>query len=260
MQPADGGANKTPVVFFHQASKSALDHKPLLLEMGTDRLVLAPDTPGYGGSDRPPTLPDMSDIAGAMADGLDNLGYGTKGLGKVDVFGFHTGVFIAAELVLQRPDLVRRVVLSGITYMSPTIRKERYDAMPAEYKIDEPRTQEDGTRIQTMWNRVVQKRDPSITIDRAVEIFIGDVQALDSFWYTFSAVTKYPIEERFPLIKQPVLVLQPHEMLLEETRAAKRELLPNADLIEIPEVKTHVFDTGAKQYAKHMRSWLDKEI
>ena len=237
-----------------------MDHKLLLLELGTDWLVLAPDTPGYGGSDRPPTLPDKSGIACAMAASLDNLGYGTNGFGKVDVFGFHTGVFVASELALLRLDLVRRVVLSGITYVSPAIRKERFDALPPEYKIDEPRTQEDGVRVQQIWNRVVQKRDPSVTIDRAVEIFIGDVQALDCYWYTSSAVLNYPIEERFPLIKQPVLVLQPHVLLLDETRAERRDLLPNADLIEIPELKAHVFDTGTKQYEKHTRAWLDKEI
>ncbi len=51
----------------------------------------------------------MAGIAGAMADALDGFGLRRKAaLGAVDVFGFHTGVFIASELAITRPDLVRR--------------------------------------------------------------------------------------------------------------------------------------------------------
>ena len=58
----------------------------------------------------------MSGLAGAAADTLEALGYGADGEGAVDVIGYHTGTFIAAELAIVRPDLVRRLVLPGIPF------------------------------------------------------------------------------------------------------------------------------------------------
>ena len=42
-----------PVVCPHQTPTSSLEFEPLMRELATDRLVVALDTPGYGGSDGP---------------------------------------------------------------------------------------------------------------------------------------------------------------------------------------------------------------
>ena len=125
-------SGKTPVVFFHQNPKSAEEYRPLLEVVGRDRLAIAIDTPGYGESDRPPQAPDMMDLAGAMQDALLALGFGPDGKGPVDVFGFHTGCSIAAELAISNPQLVRKVVMSGIGYYEPERRKQIWDTLPRE--------------------------------------------------------------------------------------------------------------------------------
>ena len=258
--PAGGVGNKTPIAFFHQNPKSAVDYEPLTSELGKDRLVLAFDTPGYGMSDRPAAPPDMATIAGAMADALSNLGYGDrKGAksprkaGQVDVFGFHTGSFIAAELAAQRPDLVRRVVLSGIPYWSPEVRKQRFDALPLNAPIPE-----DASLVVQRWFSAVNTRSPSIPIERAARTFTEDIRSLNKFWYGSYAVLTYKPEDRLPQIAQPVLIVQPPEMLQAETLAAHRDLLPRATLAEIPGVTKDVFDLAAQDYAVRMRAWLDK--
>jgi pimeloyl-ACP methyl ester carboxylesterase len=43
-----------PLVCFHQSPLSGRIFEPLMAELGTDRLVVAPGTPGYGASDPPP--------------------------------------------------------------------------------------------------------------------------------------------------------------------------------------------------------------
>ena len=82
----------------------------------TIRRVMAMDTPGYGRSDPPPEPQPMIELAGTAADALDALGYGANGQGAVDVIGYHTGTFIASELAVIRPDLVRRLVLVPNTH------------------------------------------------------------------------------------------------------------------------------------------------
>ncbi|MDX2224753.1 MAG: alpha/beta fold hydrolase [Rhodospirillaceae bacterium] len=250
-EPAGGPGKTTPMAFFHQNPKSAVEFEPLTSEMGKDRLVLAFDTPGYGMSDRPAEAPSMSDLAGSMADALKALGYGKRGR-QVDVFGFHTGAYIAAELAVAHPELVRRVVMSGVGYYSVERRKQIYDGLPRDGVIPE-----DASFVVRRWYSVVNSRTPGIPIERAARIFLDDVRSLNKSWFAYNAVWSYVPEDRLPRISQPVLLLQPHEMLLNETRAVKRDLLPNATLIEIPGVTRDVFDTGPMDYAKHLRAWLD---
>ncbi len=258
-QPASGKSKLTPIVFFHQNPKSAYEYELLLKEMGKDRVAIAIDTPGYGESDRPPAPPTMDDLAGAMADALDALGYGKgrKKKGQVDVFGFHTGVFIASELAVQRPDLVRRVVMSGIPYRPKEVRQERLAALPQEFALPE-----DGSRTLSRWQSIVQNRLQGVSLEQAAKAFVEDLHSTGYWWYAYKAVWTYPVEERFAQITQPIFILEPHEMDLEETRNAHRELLPHADYREIPEIveASRVFDLGWPLYAKELRAWLDKPV
>lgn len=250
--PASGAGRKTPIAFFHQNPRSAVDMEPLTSELGKDRLVLAFDTPGYGLSDRPAAPPDIAGLAGAMADALGNLGFAAKR--KVDVFGFHTGSMIAAELAVTRPDMVRRVVLSGIPYYDDDYIKKRIAMMPQART-----TPEDASLVVEQWYNVVNRRTSAMSLERAADIFIDVIRSLDKPWYATSAVLAYRPGERLPKITQPVLIIQPHEMLLEQTRAAHRDLLPKAQFVEIPGVIEDVFDAAADRYAAAMRPWLDEK-
>ncbi len=250
--PASGQGDKTPVVFFHQNPKSAEEYRPLVEPVGRSRLAIAFDTPGYGESERPNEPQDMVGLANAMADALEALGYGEDGKGKVDVFGFHTGVFIASELALQRPDLVRRVVMSGIAYRPQEYRDERLASLPEGKPL-----LEDGTFVLSRWHIIVNNRSEGVSLERASKIFLEDIHSLDKSWYAYKAVWTYAPEDRFPKLTQPVLVLQPHEMLTAETLRAREELMPEADLIEIPEITDDVFDTGGEEIAAALTEWLD---
>ncbi|WP_405240753.1 alpha/beta fold hydrolase [Lentisalinibacter orientalis] len=253
--PAVTTASPTPIVFFHQNPKSGDEYKFLLKEMGRDRTAIAFDTPGYGESDRPSGPPMMSDLAGAMADALVTLGYGEDQSGPVDVFGFHTGAFIAAELALSRPNLVRRVVLSGVAFRSEAERQALLDALPRDYELPE-----DGRRILDRWALIVVNRAEGVSFRRATKVFLEDIHSLDKWWYAYNAVWSYPVEKKLRKLTHPVKIIQPHELLLEETRKVHRELLPNAAYIEIPEVVDDVFDTGWRQYALELRNWLDNSV
>jgi len=253
--PAKGVSTHAPIVFFHQNPKSGVEYEFLLKEMGKDRIAIAIDTPGYGESDRPPAPPTMEQLSAAMGDALDAMGDYGKGKkhGKVDVFGFHTGAHIAAELALQRPDLVGRVVLSGIAYMSDEERAKRMEALPQEYMQPE-----DGTRMLNRWHRIVIQREPEVSLERAQKTFVEDVHAIGYWWYAYNAVWPYPIKERLPKLTQPVLIVAPHDMLINETRLAHKEALPHATYVELPDVRqeSRVFETGWPQFAREMRQWL----
>lgn len=250
--PASGEGEKTPLVLFHQNPKSAEEYRPLTERLGRSRLAIAFDTPGYGESERPDEPQDMVGLARAMAEALEVLGYGDGGKGKVDVFGFHTGVFIASELAVLRPDLVRRVALSGIAYYPQEYRDSRLAGLPKGKSLPE-----DGSFVVNRWYLMVINRAEGVSLERASKIFLEDIHSLDKSWYAYDAVWTYKPEDQFPKITQPVLILQPHEMLTQQTLNAHKELLPDADLVEIPEITESVFETGPDEISSALTHWLD---
>src|SRR5947209_8731409 len=100
-----------PALVMLQHFRGNLDNwDPALVDrLAQDREVILLDNRGVGGSTGvvPENVTSMARDALAFIDAL--------GLQQVDLLGFSLGGFVAQELVLLRPRLVRRVVLAGTT-------------------------------------------------------------------------------------------------------------------------------------------------
>lgn len=243
------------LVLLHQNPSSSQEYQRLAQAMGSDRRVIAFDTPGSGMSDWPPAPEPIDRLAGAFADGLDNLGFGKHA--KIDVFGYHTGTLLAAELAVSRTNLVRRVVLSGIPFRSETERAERLAAARQT-----PAATADGAavmeRFAALWRYVVTQRDPRVDLHRAATLFMEKAKSMDRFWWPYEGVWSYSVPDRFRLISQPTLVLQPWEDLLEQSRKAAGFLV-NGHLVELPSVSRDVFEVGVDDFARELRRFLSQE-
>lgn len=249
--PAAGAPERAPVVCFAPNPASGNYFRLFMTELGRDRAMFAPDYPGLGASDPPPEPPDLAGYAGAMADALEALGFGAQGSGPVDVCGYHTGAMVAVELAVSRPDLVRRLVLAGIPYFDAEGRARMY----AENFVDRP-IGEDLAHLQGSWDFAVSNRNPGVSLERGYDNFVDVIRAKYRRPWAYHAVFSYPAEERAPLVRQPVLILNTHGSLAEETRAAA-PLFPNATLVEIPELHHGIFDVGPDILAGHARPFLD---
>ena len=115
--PGGGFEEGTALLCLHPAGMNGRAFKGLLPQLGRDRSVYAPDTPGSGESDGPATRASVVEIAAALGDFLDSMRFR-----QIDVLGYQQGSLIAVELAIARPQQVRRVVLAG---MPPTTEGER---------------------------------------------------------------------------------------------------------------------------------------
>jgi pimeloyl-ACP methyl ester carboxylesterase len=107
--PATGGFDEQVTLFcLHPSGHSGSIFDRFLPLLADARSLYAPDLPGCGESDPPPT-PDCASGATAISDLANDLR-----LRQIDVLGFQGGSQVAVELAIARPELVRRLVLVGI--------------------------------------------------------------------------------------------------------------------------------------------------
>jgi pimeloyl-ACP methyl ester carboxylesterase len=104
-----GGASEAAPLVTFQHFRGNLDNwDPALIDaLARDRRVITFDNRGVGGSSgtTPSTIEQMALDAIDFIDALD--------VGEVDLLGFSIGSFVAQEIALVRPGIVRKVVLAS---------------------------------------------------------------------------------------------------------------------------------------------------
>ena len=243
---------RTPLVLSHPTAQSGDYLRVFMAEMATDRVVLAPDTPGYGGSDGPATDVAIDDyarlLAPAIRRALADLGYE-----RADMGGNHTGAFISAALALEAPELTRRVLLSAVPYWPPGPERAR---MLENIGRDRPLT-EDLQGLADPWKYHVTQRNPAVSLERGFSFFVAQLRSEPHHARAFRAVFSWPAERTLARIAQPVGVLNIAGSLDAQTRAAAA-LIPNARIAEIAGLTTGAWDVAAPTLARHARALLDE--
>jgi pimeloyl-ACP methyl ester carboxylesterase len=208
--------------------------------------VYAPDAPGCGESDAPQAAPSVHDYAQAFGDLLDTLR-----LRQVDVLGYQFGSLCAAELAIARPEQVRRVVLVGVPVFDVRDR-EAYASKPWP-----ARPREDGSHLVEEWQRIRSARGPGASLARLSSDLGCGLRGGDEATWGPAAAAHYATGERLPLLRQPVLVLRPHDEYWEMT-ARSEPLLRDARRIDMPECDGSLFDTRSNDLARDVSAFLDR--
>src|SRR5690349_3591771 len=110
--PTDDGAG-VPLVLLQHFRGNLDNWDPALIDaLAPARRVIAFDNAGVGGSTgtTPNTADEMAHDAIAFIEAIGAIGAPGLGQGPVDVLGFSLGSFVAQQIALTRPSLVRRLV------------------------------------------------------------------------------------------------------------------------------------------------------
>jgi pimeloyl-ACP methyl ester carboxylesterase len=103
-----GNPTGTPIVLLQHFMGNLDNYDPAITDaLARGREVILTDNAGVGLStgDAPETVAGMARDAASLIDAL--------GLEHVDLFGFSMGGFVAQQIAVDRPELVRRLVLAG---------------------------------------------------------------------------------------------------------------------------------------------------
>lgn len=101
-----GHGEGTPVVLLHGYAETSRMWQPLMRELASRHIVIAPDLRGAGGSSKPAGGYDKKTMAQDIHALVQSLGYP-----KVKIVGHDIGLMVAYAYAAQYPDQVESVVL-----------------------------------------------------------------------------------------------------------------------------------------------------
>ena len=242
-KPATGAA-QPPLLCLHSSPNSGRIYETFLGAMGTDRIAVAADTPGFGDSDPPPAVPAIADYAAAMGDLIDAMGFET-----VDLIGYHTGSLTSVELALQRPDQVRRVIMiAAPVFTEAELTEHRAHFAPVELTRD-------GSHLAEAWAEHVYWAMPGWTLDHVATQFPDAIRRPDISWWGHNAAFNYVLADKLPKVRQPTLVLNPEDDLHEQTLRAQ-SLIANGRMHELPGWGHGFLDIHTNKAATIVRDFL----
>lgn len=241
-------ASSPPLVALHATAYSSQSFLPLMAALEDKRQVVAIDAPGYGESDQPGAALGMGEYAKAIGSAVS-----AHGNGPVDLLGYHTGAYMAAELAIQCPELVRRLVLIGIPYFEALGVEEWRAKLCREHTLGETLDQ-----FSERWSYFVTNRDPRVALDRAFANFVDELKAWPEGSAAHKAMFDWGANTRLPQISQPVLVLNPQGHLSKASRHAAH-LIGDCTVRELPKLDGPVLEVAAREIAQEMDAWLGIE-
>ena len=243
----DRESRETPLMCLHASPLSGIVYEYWLAEMGRDRFAVAPDTPGYGGSDTPPEPPLIGDLADAMIAFMDSMG-----LQQVDVMGYHTGSFTSADLAMRYPDRIRKVVVISAPVFDEAIREQYRPmlTMPAPEFADALGSLAESIRENP---RGMFTDVPSD--ERYADISIERLRHYRTSNWGFRAAFAYDLIAALPQIDQPILVLNPEDDLWELTPLAE-PYLKNGRIHDLPGWTHGAMDSHTEEMAAIVRAFL----
>lgn len=257
-----GTAQGTPLLLLNRF-RGTMDHwDPLLVDrLAARRRVILFDQPGFARSSgtAPDSLPAFAASAARLVEAL--------GLRKVDVLGFSMGGTVALQLALDRPDLVRRLVIAGsgpgfVPAMPPGVEP----AGPRVWQVATKPVNDDEDFLflffedsatsraagKAYLDRLRQRRD---AFERHVDAAAWQAQLKSAQGVGTEATTLMP---RLAKIPMPVLVANGRHDIMVPTYAsyAMAQALPDARLVVYPDSGHGFLFQHAEAFADDVQRFL----
>ena len=238
-----------PLVCLHMSPASGLVYENLLASLGTDRVAVAMDTPGFGASDPLPAHPSIGDYADAVAEVIAAMDLAVP----VDLLGYHTGSLTSIELANRRPELVHRIVAVSM----PVFTDDELAHLRQVYSKD-PVFTENGERLLERWRWFVDffRVGTDNTVEDAARVFVARLSGGERHWWGHHAAFAYDVRGGLEALDKPILVINLDDDLAVQTRRSG-ELLREGQLLEVPQWTHGFLDAHTEEAASLICDFLD---
>ncbi len=174
--------------------------------------------------ERPDEVVEVGDVARAIVDGLDGLGYTETW----PILGHHTGARIATVIAAEAPSRVTRLILIGVpVYSSTEARDDRWHVKA----IREVRPTQDGEHLLHEWRRL-QDLSPGSDPDVIHQEFVDTVVA-DAYDKAYAMVRRHDLAPVLARVECPVLLVAPSRDPQAANQQNAAAILGKAELLDI---------------------------
>ncbi len=242
-----------PLLMLHASPGSSRQLEKLIADFAHQARVIAPDTPGNGDSDAlSDQEPTIADLATAVIGFLDRIG-----VDQVNLYGTHTGAAIAAELAIQAPQRVKRLVLDGVSTFTP----EELEEILANYAFPFPPDREGAYLMRVFqfcrdqylffpWYKRTRegRRDNGLGSAADIHAWIVEVlKANETYHLNYRAAFKWDGAARLPLVTGPTIVTAGENDPLIRSSEELAPLLPNGRYVALPRFDSPDFGPQRKR-------------
>lgn len=204
---------RRPILMCHAGPGSSSGLASLMPFLADNRFVIAPDMLGNGDSaapSRPET--DIGYYVDATLRLLDKVG-----IDRVDFYGTHTGAQIGAQMAVQHPDRVARLIMDGVPLMPLSMRQEMLQLYAPKIVPDAF-----GGHLLWTWNFVRNQsqyfphyaQDPAHRLANGVgapaqitRSVVEVLKALDTYHQAYRAAFSHDLESWMRRIDKPTLLV-----------------------------------------------------
>jgi len=194
-----------PIVLIHQILRTSLDYKFVIPYLSPSHRVIAFDLMGCGDSDAPRKMYSMEDHGASVCAAMEGLG-----MTAAIVAGHHSGANVAMEVAAQRPDLVNRLVMSGLNYIADPAKRKELNAKALTLR--DPERRSDGSHLIEIWKEGLQTnwgmpRIPPNELDLLTDFFLEQIKTGPRRFEPYVAQFSCDTPERVRLVKTPSLLI-----------------------------------------------------
>ena len=239
-----------PVVCLPMAPRSGRDFDEFALALADHRLVIAPDVPGFGGSDAPPAPPGIEDYAAAILAGLDTLLDRSARAAGLDFVGQHTGAAIAVAAAIRSPAHVRRIATIGV----PLFEAVELERLRAQFAQPRPYFT-DPRFLCSAWERDAAAITGGLSSERMLLRFTEIMRAGVRSHWGFAAVFNYDMSLALSRLSRPLLAVVLNENLAAASRKAA-QLAPHGKVVELPDLPGSAIDFASQRLADVCRDFF----
>lgn len=225
------------IVLLHQSPSHSAMYELLMQRLANRYELLAPDSPGFGGSDGLLEGFSIPTAASALRAAVKLLRPGAH-----NWFGHHTGAALALQVASTHPEQVQRLALSGPCLLDETL-KARLPTLATPIEVET-----DGSHLIPLWARL-QAKDPSAPAALVQREVMAALTAGPAYPQAYRAVTEVDTRTQLQSLHCPTLVFAGTADPLYPQLDAAHRLLPQGQKAEIPGARSFVCEQQVETVA-----------
>jgi pimeloyl-ACP methyl ester carboxylesterase len=243
------GNDELPTVFMHQTASSSAMYQAVMEQLEDLGPLYALDTPGFGGSYRPPQVPTTEYYVDSLMQAIDALG-----IEQFNLFGHHTGAALACEMAAKYPQRVRKLGMIGPVQLTEEERNAWRGSAVKPLTIDAQ-----ATHLNEVWQRVTHLDQQPIAYPPCVALAtreaIDTLIAGDRWHEAYAAVFNQDFPAYLAQVKCPLLMICGEGDVLYPYFQRVSEARPDAQVLEL-KAGAYVLDQEPAYMAQVIRTFF----